>query len=288
LLGADTWGRILVARHKNKNAVALPVQMLLVVAAIASCVWVIQHELSLVLLVGIIAGAVVIAKRFILPARRRRAIVEKADQIIQEHADQLARRRAQLVREDAYGKPVLDKWRAEIDHFTAQHIRPSLAAHEQLILDGGRMEFFPLVAARIDELVPKRAAFEAFTASMRPSEFEIFCAEQLQEAGWSARVTQASRDQGVDVIAQKGDVRVVLQCKLYSNPVGNKAVQEIVAGRTHEQANYGAVVTNNTYTTSAEELASTNGILLQHYSDLPQLDTFLERVPLTQSAKVGQ
>lgn len=277
-----------MARRKTKNAVPLPLQMLLVVAAIAFCVWVIQHELSLVLLVGIVAGAAVIATRFILPARRCRTIVEKADQMIQQHADQLARRRAQLVREDAYGKPILDKWCAEIDRFTDQHIRPSLAAQEQLMLDNRRMEFAPLITARIEELVPKRPAFEMFTASMRPSEFEAFCAEQLQKVGWNARITQTSRDQGVDVIAQKGDVRVVLQCKLYSSPVGNKAVQEIVAGRAHEQANYGAVVTNNMYTTPAEELASTNGILLLHYSDLPQLDVLLKCAPLAQSAKVGQ
>lgn len=208
--------------------------------------------------------------------------------MIRQHADQLARRRAQLVRQDAYGKPILDKWFAEIDHFTVEHIRPSLAVPEQSMLDSHRMEFVPLITARIEELVPKRPAIETFTDSMRPSEFETFCAEQLQKTGWNARITQTSRDQGVDVIAEKGEVRVVLQCKLYSSPVGNKAVQEIVAGRAHEQANYGAVVTNSTYTTPAEELAATNGILLLHYSDLPQLDALLHGAPLTQSAKVCQ
>ena len=95
------------------------------------------------------------------------------------------------------------------------------------------------------------------------------------------------------MVAEKGPVRiVVLQCKLYSNPVGNKAVQEVVAGRAHEQANYGAVVTNSTGTTPAQELASINGILLLHHSDLPQLDALLRKVPgaasLSQSATIGR
>ena len=95
-------------------------------------------------------------------------------------------------------------------------------------------------------------------------------------AGWEASVTMQSRDQGVDVIAEKNGLRVVLQCKLYARPVGNKSVQEAAAGRAHERAHRGAVVTNNSYTPSAEQLAATNGILLLHYRDLENLEALLE------------
>jgi restriction system protein len=234
--------------------------------------------------------AAVIWIKFLLPARHNRSVLAKTDTMIAQQSDSLARRRAQLVRQDAYGKPILDKWHAEIEHFALQHIRPSLAAMEQSHFDSRRAEYISFVGARIEQLVPQRPAFDGFTESMSPSEFETFCAEQLQKTGWNARVTQTSRDQGVDVVAEKGHVRVVLQCKLYSNPVGNKAVQEIVAGRAHEQAKYGAVVTNSTYTSPAQELASTNRILLLHYSELPQLEALLRRVPdaalLSQTAMV--
>ena len=86
-----------------------------------------------------------------------------------------------------------------------------------------------------------------------------------------------SRDQGVDVVAEKDDVRVVIQCKKYARPVGNKSVQEVAAARAHEQARYGIVVTNNRYTPAAEQLASTNGILLLHYSDLQNLHNLIEK-----------
>ena len=276
--------------RRKPNAIPLPIQGVLVVGALALCVWILQHEFAAVLLIASVIGAVVITMRFVLPARRNQSILAKTDAVIGQQADQLGRRRAQLVLQDAYGKPILDKWHSEIEHFAMQHIRPTLTMMEQAHFDARRVEYMPLVAARIEQLVPQRPAFDGFTDSMTPSDFETFCAQELQKAGWNARVTQTSRDQGVDVVAEKGAIRVVLQCKLYTNPVGNKAVQEVVAGRAHEQANYGAVVTNSTYTTPAEELAATNGVLLLHYSDLPQLEDLLRKVPsvlLRQSANAG-
>ncbi len=79
----------------------------------------------------------------------------------------------------------------------------------------------------------------------------------------------------MDVVAEKNHVRVVLQCKLYKRPVGNKAVQEAAAARAHERANFGFVVSNSKYTQDAEQLASTNSILLLHYSDLRNLDALI-------------
>ena len=67
----------------------------------------------------------------------------------------------------------------------------------------------------------------------------------------------------------------MLQCKLYSKPVGNKAVQETVAARAHEQAAYGVVVSNQKFTQDAEQLASTNKIFLIHHTDLPRLSDII-------------
>ncbi|HLH07890.1 MAG TPA: restriction endonuclease [Terriglobales bacterium] len=124
---------------------------------------------------------------------------------------------------------------------------------------------------------------QTFSEEMSPSEFEAFCAEELRRNGWQARVTLQSRDQGVDVIAEKNGIRVVLQCKLYSSPVGNHAVQEAAAARAHEQAHFGIVVSNHRYTEPAQQLAATNGILLLHYRDLPGLDSALRALKVQNS-----
>jgi HJR/Mrr/RecB family endonuclease len=110
---------------------------------------------------------------------------------------------------------------------------------------------------------------------LSPIEFEYYCADILSHAGWNATVTQASGDQGVDVIAERQGIRLVVQCKKYSSPVGNKAVQEIAAGRIHQQArssslraDHAVVVTNNGFTPSARELANTTNVKLLHLSEL--------------------
>ena len=112
---------------------------------------------------------------------------------------------------------------------------------------------------------------------MSPPEFEVYCADELRQCGWNARVTTQSGDQGVDIIAEKNGVRVVLQCKLYTGAVGNKSVQEVVAARAHERAHYGVVVSNSRYTKAAEQLAATNEIKLIHYRDLMNLENLLKK-----------
>lgn len=106
-------------------------------------------------------------------------------------------------------------------------------------------------------------------------EYEHYCASLLREHGWTATVSKASGDQGVDIIAEKSGARVAIQCKKYSSPVGNKAVQEIYAAKTFTQSDLAVVVTNNSYTPSAKQLASTNNVLLLHHGDLKNLDTII-------------
>ncbi|HTO78733.1 MAG TPA: restriction endonuclease [Methylocystis sp.] len=114
-----------------------------------------------------------------------------------------------------------------------------------------------------------------FHAEMSPEEFERYCASLLRERKWDARVTPASGDQGVDIVADKRGLRIVVQCKKYSKPVGNRAVQEIVAGIAHRDAQRGVVVATNGYTASAKKLAASNEVLLLHHTELHRIDRLL-------------
>ncbi|ARN82821.1 restriction endonuclease [Methylocystis bryophila] len=114
-----------------------------------------------------------------------------------------------------------------------------------------------------------------FHADMSPEEFERYCASLLRERKWDARVTPASGDQGVDIVADKRGLRIVVQCKKYSKPVGNRAVQEIVAGIAHRDAQRGVVVATAGYTASAIKLAASNEVLLLHHSELHRIDRLL-------------
>ena len=62
-------------------------------------------------------------------------------------------------------------------------------------------------------------------------EFEKRCAAFLKTKGYhKITVTPPSGDQGIDIIAYKSGLKYGIQCKYYSAPVGNKAVQEAYSG----------------------------------------------------------
>ena len=99
--------------------------------------------------------------------------------------------------------------------------------------------------------------------NMEGHDFEYFCAELLKKNGfWNVAVTNGSGDQGVDIIAEKEGIRYGIQCKCYSSDIGNRAVQEVYAGRTFYKCHVGIVLTNRYFTNSAKKLAQSNGIIL--------------------------
>jgi len=114
-------------------------------------------------------------------------------------------------------------------------------------------------------------------APENPFDFETYCAQVLSRAGWKTSTTKRSGDQGVDVLAEKDGKRVILQCKLYSHPVGNKAVQEAFAGARYVGAAGAVVVSNAGFTTSAKRLARSLGVHLAHHSELADLEAKLRK-----------
>lgn len=93
--------------------------------------------------------------------------------------------------------------------------------------------------------------------------FENFCCSLLKDNGFSdIRTTRTSGDYGVDILAKKEDVTYAIQCKCYSDKVGNKAVQEAFSGKSYYNCMVAAVLTNNYFTKAAEETAKANNVLL--------------------------
>ena len=175
----------------------------------------------------------------------------KASNIVNDKLENLTRRRAQLVRQDAYGTPILDKWTKEVDYFIESYIFPTLTSRERPHLQAEQQQLVDFINQCAEARMKEEPVFKAFSDEMTPSQFEGFCAEQLQRAGWNAQVTMRSRDQSVNVVAEKAGKRIVLQCKWCSGSVGHGAVQGIAVGRAHERAHYGAVVTNGRFTAPA-------------------------------------
>lgn len=113
---------------------------------------------------------------------------------------------------------------------------------------------------------------ETIFDEMDGHQFEYFCADVLRRNGFeNVSVTSGSGDQGIDIIAYKDDIKYGIQCKCYHSDIGNKAVQEVYAGKAYYNCHIGIVLTNRDFTRSAIELARNNGVILWNRTKLLQM-----------------
>ncbi len=97
---------------------------------------------------------------------------------------------------------------------------------------------------------------------LSPLDFERHVAEYYRRNGFRVTLTKQSGDQGIDVIADGKGGRVGIQVKRYLNGVGNRAVQEVVAGLSFHGCSRGVVITTGRFTASARALAAANHVEL--------------------------
>lgn len=91
---------------------------------------------------------------------------------------------------------------------------------------------------------------------MNGIEFENAVAELYRQYGYSAYVTQATGDGGVDVILRRDGECVAVQCKHHANPVGPKDIRELQGVvMTSDEFDYGIFVSWNGFTPGALEEA---------------------------------
>lgn len=223
--------------------------------------------------------------------------------ITDKHRLTLIKKHGQIITRDDYGIVIgLDKWGEEVSYFVENILLPEPAIRDIIVRRAELQEELEVVEKQYigqetrDQL--RASSFDADVTFLRTvvrnwiemlaqeksekfgeidfetmsgAMFEIFCQETLQNTGWSVVRKGGTGDQGVDLIAKREGVVVAIQCKRYSKPVGNKAVQEVEAGRQFEQAHRAAVVSTADYTPAARQLASSLGVLLLHHEDLERL-----------------
>lgn len=198
----------------------------------------------------------------------REAELRRVAEAIDEHASVLRTKRAQLRHPDEYGIIDEEPWLEHCDYFVGHVIKRQFPDLEEFIVE----QLPQLIDVVLDQPATGASTLQrADVHGMDGIAYEHHCAEILTAHGWATTVTKASGDQGVDVIARRGDMKLVLQCKRYSAPVGNKAVQEVIAARQFEDATHAAVVSTAPYTDSARALAHKTGVYLISQEQLPQL-----------------
>lgn len=226
-------------------------------------------------------------------------LLKISEEIAMTHVRILAVKAKQLISVDEYGRTQDQKWLDELTKFYFEIVsqddkfRDELSrlkfANEKLCIEVVNIAFSePFVFGRalvriiepVKQFIAENSAIVEITSNTSPTDFEHACKDLLIENDWQARQVGQAGDQGADVIATKKiggfQISIVLQCKLYSSPVGNAAVQEAFSAKKHYGADYAAVVSNQPYTKGAKELANTTGVKLLHHDDL----AFLEKMIL--------
>jgi restriction system protein len=218
-----------------------------------------------------VAAAIIAPSWLVARKRLRRRSDRHMRRLIKQRLGELHSQRCQLMAFDDSGARQLARWERERAQFITTQLAPQL--------DPAR--FTPArLAEEIERLLGEYSKRRPMLDRKRmermdPYDFEKMCASILYDHGWQTKLHGGSGDQGIDVEARKGGKLVVIQCKKYSSPIGNKAVQEALAGKVHIKADFAAVVTNAAYTKGARELSATTGVHLLHYVDLYRLDKIL-------------
>ncbi len=105
--------------------------------------------------------------------------------------------------------------------------------------------------------------------------FENYCMKILISKGWRVEETPKSGDQGIDLIASIEKYRLCIQCKDHKKPIGNKAVQEVSAGKKYWNGTHAILVSQSGYTKSAYKLAAANNVLLISTLELNNIDSLI-------------
>jgi restriction system protein len=99
--------------------------------------------------------------------------------------------------------------------------------------------------------------------------------QEFKQAGGDVKITQASRDGGVDAVAFDPDVirggKTVIQAKRYTNTVGVSAVRDLYGTVLNEGASKGILVTTSDYGPDSYEFAKGKPLVLLNGANLLNL-----------------
>jgi HJR/Mrr/RecB family endonuclease len=107
---------------------------------------------------------------------------------------------------------------------------------------------------------------------MSGNDFEIFVSALLQKLGYiNTYITPATGDNGVDIITNKNERKIAVQCKRLSTKVSNSAIQEVFSGKHFYKCDDAMVVTNSYFTENAFEAARKLKVQLIHRKNLLEM-----------------
>ncbi|MBD5584307.1 MAG: restriction endonuclease [Clostridia bacterium] len=93
-------------------------------------------------------------------------------------------------------------------------------------------------------------------------DFERYVMDLLLHSRMCVEDTKRSHDYGADLVVRYNFMKYCVQCKWSRNPVGVRAIQEVLGSLVIYNAHRGVVVTNSVFTAEARRLAIMNNVIL--------------------------
>lgn len=203
---------------------------------------------------------------------QRLACRQKIKNRSNRHKKELSLLRSQLIRKDEFGHYILSDWEKKVQYFLSNVVRIDDEIHYGVI---SFQEAFQIV----DNIAiegQKQLVNIPYSETMTGIQYEQLCGNILEKQGWQIKYTKKSGDQGVDIIAIRQSITLAVQCKRYKKPIGNKAIQEVVAGQQFYNATYALVIASNGFTKSAKQLAQKTNVLLLNHQPLEDINKLIK------------
>jgi Holliday junction resolvasome RuvABC ATP-dependent DNA helicase subunit len=109
--------------------------------------------------------------------------------------------------------------------------------------------------------------------SMSGIEFEEWTATLLRKHGYQVKSTAVVGDHGIDLEIERAGRKIVVQCKRWSDTVGEPELREFYGSMLHSRADAGIFVTTSSFSTQAREFVQQKPITLLDLKSL--VDLFL-------------
>lgn len=119
-------------------------------------------------------------------------------------------------------------------------------------------------------IVQRRQAFartgltRADLQRLSPTDFERWCAARLREQGYSVQEVGRQGDHGIDLIAERGGERTIVQCKRWNSgrAIGEPQIRDLYGTMHDAEADRAMVITTGLFTEAASAWAEGKPILL--------------------------
>jgi len=190
--------------------------------------------------------------------------------LLRDHRVNLLNQWYRNVRNDMFGTRDLSDWAYEADRFllSTGFAPRTLNRHEAIASLTADIE---QIAKNSNQGPDTRKSRNA----SRSLAFHKRCAITLQRHGWATHVAAEPRSDGIDLFAEYDDVIVGLHCRIYTHPVGEEVLDQLLTAARYYWLDSAAVVSPSGFTGAARAMAISENIALLDREELGQLHSFV-------------